>query len=100
VRSLQEAFAVWELYIDRGRESVKGLGERAMEVRYEDLVAAPAPELERLASMCGLNPTPGRMRKATSRVDRARAFRYRSDPALRAFSESVATRLVSRGYEA
>jgi hypothetical protein len=76
--------------------------DRWLEVRYEDLVAAPEEGARRVLGFCGLDWTPSyqrqfaRMRFSTGRID---AFRTDLDPASVALLEDVLrSRLCRLGY--
>jgi hypothetical protein len=96
--TLTGAFDLWELYVDRAREHVAALGERALELRYERLLVEPAAELERALAFCGLEAPAGVVEAAARDVDPGRAFAYRGDTALATFAEEVAPRLARHGY--
>jgi hypothetical protein len=95
--TLGGAFEIWEEYVDRGHEMVSLLPEdRAMEIRFEDLVADPSAVLERAAAIIG---GPGLDLSAATRLgDSSRSLAYRDDPVLSEFAASVADRLHARGY--
>jgi hypothetical protein len=76
---------------------VTRLGERALELRYEDFLASPAQCIDDLAEFCGLDDT-SKAVAAVAHVDADRAFAYRESPELRAFAEQNADRLGARGY--
>lgn len=51
---LQSAAQAWAATVRRARQAQAVLGDRFLEVRYEDLVRRPDEELERLCSFAGL----------------------------------------------
>jgi hypothetical protein len=71
------------------------MGDRALELRYEDLVERPAEVVAALARFCGV-PEAGDT--AVPRIDASRAFAYRRDPALVEFAGSVHGTLARHGY--
>lgn len=97
--SLARGVALWEEYVRAGRAHVHLLGERACEVRYEDLLAAPTEELNRLAAFCGLPVGPRELARVAAQVRAGRAAAYREDPALRRFAAAVAPRLAALGFD-
>lgn len=96
--SLAGAFDLWELHVERAREHVAALGDRALELRYEHLLCEPVAELERALAFCGLEAPAGLVEAAAGDVDRGRAFAYRDDAALSTFAADVAPRLARHGY--
>jgi len=97
---LDSAFAIWEAYVDRARDQLAGIGERGMEIGYEQLVASPEEALRRLADHCGLELPARRRRQVMAQIDAGRVEAFRSDPELVRFAGTVAGRLRARGYEA
>lgn len=96
--TLDEALTMWEQYVEKARIETAELGERAMEIRFEDLVARPAELVPRLARFCGVPEAAGG--EATRfAVEPGRAFAYRQDPELAAFAEARADVLRRYGYE-
>ena len=95
--SLEEGLSLWERYTREASQAVTRLGERALELRYEDFLASPAQCIDDLAEFCGLDDT-SKAVAAVAHVDADRAFAYRESPELRAFAEQNADRLGARGY--
>lgn len=87
--SLAGAYAVWETYLREARTHVARLGEQACTLSYEDLVADPRTQLERVAEFCGLAPSFVQFVTACDLLHGGRASAHREDPELRAFAESV-----------
>lgn len=44
----------WRAHVSAAREAMPALGDRILEIRYEELIAAPRPQLERLADFLGI----------------------------------------------
>lgn len=98
-RSLDTAFDLWEEYIAEASAHVKTMGDRAMEFRYEDLLAGDGGDLwPDLLAFCGLHTDNASLSQLPEGVKRDRASAYLSNDALAEFSESVATRLAAFGY--
>ena len=95
--TLAEALTMWEQYVEKGRQESAALGERALEVRYEDLLEQPERVIPVLAKFCGV-PAPARHEALLDGLERGRAFAFRRDPELAAFAGSVREVLARYGY--
>jgi hypothetical protein len=93
---LPEAFTMWEQYVEKARSEMAALGERAFEVRFEDLVGSPHEVASALARFCELpDPPSSPLRPLGDRV-----LAYRRDPRLASFALEVGERLRRYGYDA
>jgi hypothetical protein len=95
--TLAEALTMWEQYVEKAREELAALGERAHEVRYEDLLLRPQEVIPALAKFCGV-PAPARQGAALCRLESGRAFAFRRHAELAAFAGSVRDVLARYGY--
>ena len=87
---------MWEQYVEKGRQESAALGERALEVRYEDLLTQPAQVIPTIASFCGVEaPAPD---SSIRSLQPSRAFAFRRTPPLVAFAGSVRETLARYGY--
>lgn len=93
-----EGLSMWEEYITEARTHVASLGERALEVRYEDFLQEPEGLLEQLSAFSGLKASPDRIKELTSGINKDRAFAYRNEPELVAFANEMSDRLKVYGY--
>ncbi len=98
-QSLETAFSLWEDYIGEASRHVAERGERAFEIRYEDLLADPQDGLARLAAFAGLRPGAEDIARVGRTFDGSRASAWREDKQLADFAASVADRLVAQGAE-
>jgi hypothetical protein len=96
--TLEGGLSVWEEYVAEARAHVRELGERAMEVRYEDLLAEPVQRIGELLAFCDISPSAALLAKAAGLVRRERAYAYRSSQELNAFARGVAERLQAQNY--
>jgi hypothetical protein len=96
--SLDDGLSLWEEYMAEARMHVEELGERALELRYEDFLAEPLPALSKLAQFCGLPANPSAVQQAAGRVKLERAFAYRKNPELRQLADREAQRLAAQHY--
>ena len=94
--TLAEAFTMWEQYVDKAREESAALGERAFEVRYEELLLQPERVVPKIAEFCGVAPP--RHETLLDGLSPGRAFAFRRDPELVAFADSVSAILARNGY--
>ncbi len=88
---------MWEQYVEKAREESAVLGERALEVRYEDLLMQPGRVVPAIASFCQV-PAPARHGALLEGLEPSRAYAFRRDPELVAFAGSVREVLVRYGY--
>jgi hypothetical protein len=95
--TLAEALTMWEQYVEKAREESAALGERALEVRYEDLILAPQKVIPALAKFCGV-PAPTHPGAVLDRLEPGRAFAFRRRPELAAFAGPVRDVLARYGY--
>ncbi len=96
--SLLGAFELWEEYTIEARKHVTNRKDRAIEIRYEDLVQDPFPILYRLNQFCNLQADEESIHRAAQLARKDRAFAYRRDPELKAFADQVSDRLRKHGY--
>jgi hypothetical protein len=95
--TLAEALTMWEQYVEKAREESAALGERAFEIRYEELVTEPERVIPALATFCGV-AVPTALGGLLEGLEPDRAFAFRRDPALAAFAASVPGVLARYGY--
>jgi len=98
--TLEGGLSLWEEYVAEARTHVRELGERAIEVRFEDLLAEPIARMGDLAEFCGIAPSAALLGKAAGLARKERAYAYRSSPELNAFARGVAERLHAQNYSA
>jgi len=95
--TLAEALTMWEQYVEKARQESARLSERALEVRYEDLLTAPEQVIRALVGFCRV-PAPAPGGRLLDGLERNRAFAFRRDPELVAFAGSVRAILARYGY--
>jgi len=91
--TLEEAFTMWEQYVEKAREESAALGERALEVRYEELLTQPDRAVAALAKFCGV-AVPARLEG----FEPSRAFAFRRDTELVDFAQAMKSSLARHGY--
>ena len=95
--TLAEALTMWEQYVEKAREESATLGERALEVRYEDLLTQPERVIPAIARLCRV-PKPAQLEALLDDLDPSRAFAFRHDPELVSFAEAARGVLARYGY--
>jgi hypothetical protein len=95
--TLAEALTMWEQYIEKARHEATALGERALEVRYEDLLMQPGRVIPQIAAFCRM-PMPAQHGGLLDGLEPSRAFAFRRDRELVAFAYSVREVLARYGY--
>jgi hypothetical protein len=95
--TLDEAFTMWEQYVEKARLESADLGPRALEIRFEDLLTRPERVVPAISRFCGVPNV--ELSDQPELIDPSRAFAFRADPDLAGFSEAVGDRLGRYGYE-
>ena len=94
--TLAEALTMWEQYLEKAHQESAALGERALEIRYEDLVTQPGRIVPMIAQFCGV-PAPADG-TSVSGLEPSRAFAFRRSPQLTAFASSARDTLARYRY--
>jgi hypothetical protein len=95
--TLAEALTMWEQYVEKARLECAALGDRALEIRYEELLMQPERVVPALAAFCGV-PAPARLEPLLAGLEPSRAFAFRRNPDLVAFADSMRDILARYGY--
>ena len=98
VSSLEGGLALWKAYMTRGFGHVRELGSQALELRYEDLLLDPVPNLERILKFCGLQVEEKKLQDWSENLRSDRAYAYRNDPQLQALALQNRDLLAEYGY--
>jgi hypothetical protein len=96
--TLEEAFTMWEQYVEKARLETASAPQRHLEVRFEDLLTTPDEAIAGIARLCEVAPAADRDALLRG-LDPDRAFAYRRDVALRSFAGTVGALLEHYGYE-
>lgn len=96
--SSEDGLKMWQEYMQEARTHLEGLGERAIEIKYEDFLDEPVRVLETLSEFAGLEASPGRIKELTQDINKSRAYAYRSEPELEAFAKEHVDLLRTYGY--
>lgn len=97
---LEAGLQLWRAYTERASRHVADLGDRALELRYEDLLDAPDRLLARVLEFCGLDLDEQTLRSAVENIRRGRRFAFAGDPELAAFARTHHDTLAALGYSA
>jgi hypothetical protein len=95
---LSEGLSLWEEYLAAARQGTRGLGDRLLEVSYEDFLSAPQEKLALIASFCGLSPTADRLAAVAGMADGKRGRAYLADAELLQYTTAFKERLSEYGY--
>jgi hypothetical protein len=95
--TIEEALTMWEQYVEKARVECAALGERALELRYEDLLVQPERAVTLIAKFCGV-PMPTQPATLLEGIEPSRAFAYRRDAKLVAFAGFARDVLARHGY--
>lgn len=88
-QSREAAFDLWQRYVGRCFDTVKGIDNPVLTVKYEDFLDDPAAGIERLCEFCGLPCEQTRLEPLIAAINPDRKYGFQRDPELRAFYESV-----------
>lgn len=89
VLHLEEAFRLWEEYLELADRLTEGLGDALLEARYETLLANPSTEIERILAFCHLEPDPELLATTLQGVRTDRAFGFLQKEETRLFWQKV-----------
>jgi len=95
--NLPEALTMWEQYVERARLELEEVGERGLEIRFEELLQRPEKLIPTIARFCGV-PVPENPEGTFERIDASRALAYRQEPELLSFAETAGDVLSRHGY--
>lgn len=97
--TLEGGFSLWEEYMQEAQVHVHKLEDKAIEVKFEDLLREPYRILQSLTEFCELKPSEEALAKAAKQVRPDRAYAYRNDRRLQAFAQDMDDRLRIYGYK-
>lgn len=96
--TFEEGLTLWEEYMNEARKHVSNLRERALEIRYEELLSEPPILLRQAADFCELDVTQREIELVSKNLNRDRAYAYLKDPELKAIASNFSERLKLNGY--
>lgn len=86
---LEQAFRIWEEYLNWFERWTEKIEFDCREIRYEDLLSDPVRRFSDLCDFCGLNPPAGKIHEITASIRKDRASAFMNDEKLKAFWETV-----------
>lgn len=97
--NLERAFAIWLEYVEEARNHLKSLRDRAIQVKYEDLIDNPKEMLSMLADFVGLaKPSNTLIENIINLIDKDKKFVYQTDSHLMEFAKQKQDILKRFGY--
>ncbi len=96
--NIEGAFSLWEEYMRNAASVLTATGNRAINIRFEELVQNPRSTLSKLAAFCGLSSDSSDFTETWSAMDKTRAFAFRNQSALVDFARAMRDRLAAWGY--
>lgn len=96
--SPDEGLLMWEEYMEEARSHINNLGDKAIEIKYEDFLEHPARVLGELSEFTGLKARPGQIEELTKDINKSRAYAYKKDAGLLDFAGKHSTLLKEYGY--
>lgn len=98
-RRLEAGLDLWAEYVDRARGHLQDIGpERALELRYEDLLTHPHQTLSRGLEFCGCAPGSEQVNDTAAGFRADRAWAWTRDEELKGLAASHHEFLQQRGY--
>lgn len=96
-RSLEQVFILWEEYVDKAVQQVKDHDDNAIQLKYEDLLLNPEPNLKRILAFCGLTrkTIPSGLIRS---INASRAYCYKQHPELVEHANCWQDALAKYGY--
>ena len=99
VAQLDQGFELWKSYTQRAKKHVQNLGEKGLEIRYEDLLREPLKHLPGILDFCGLEVSRRQLEEKLDQITPERAFAYQGNPELVEFANKVSDYLAELGYQ-
>lgn len=96
---LEGGLSLWKEYLCQAEKVVEQMpAERVLNIRYEDMLLNPLPNLISCVDFCGVNASKEKVEHLVSNIDPSRAYSYAKDPELRVFCEQHKETLAKFGY--
>jgi hypothetical protein len=96
---LEDGFGLWEEYTSQAAAMIAQLpADRALALRYEDVLENPVKWLGESAAFCGLKVSETQLDSAVRKIRGDRAKAYETDAELANFAAKRADALSARGY--
>ena len=95
--TLAEALTMWEQYVEKARLEMADIEDRALEIRFEDLLEMPEQVVPRIADFCRASKAANDAVEYDD-LDAGRAYAFRQDASLAAFADTSRAILERFGY--
>lgn len=96
--SIEEGLLMWEDYILEARSNLKNLDDRAIEIKFEDLLSEPVTVLKNVTNFCDLESNDTAIEEVSKNIDKDRAYAFLNNPELKESAIQFADRLQTFGY--
>lgn len=96
--SLEGGFSLWENYLQCIEKDTQGLGDKFMQVRYEDILSSPRKHVEEILKFSGLPTAAIRDQDLVEYIRSDRAYGYKLNLELGKYAVEVEDRLQLLGY--
>ena len=97
-QSTAEGIVLWEKYVAEASRWATALGDRALEIRFEDLLAQPDRHIRALAEFCEVRAPEATVAELAADADPSRAFAFTEAPELVELAEHWEPILARYGY--
>ena len=98
VLSLDTGLLLWTQYMSHAQRHMDKVGDRGLDVKYEDFLQDPITELSRIAKFCQLSVADENMKRIAGNVQSDRAYAYLKNDELRQFADQNHSTLSEYGY--
>lgn len=96
---LEGGLSLWKEYLCQAEKVLERIpSHRVLNLRYEDMLLNPLPNLISCAEFCGINASLEKAERLVSNIDPSRAYSYANDPELQRFGEQHKEALAEFGY--
>lgn len=94
----EDAFDLWECYLQHAENHLAPLARQTFDLRFEDFLASPEVLTAKLAAFCGVSADSASVAEACFNLQTGRAFVYRTDSSLLELADRYRSRLAAHGY--
>ena len=95
--SLEQAFLLWEDYVEKATQYLDADSINTLQIRYEDFLEEPESILQEILTFCGIK-TDSHTLETLETFDSSRAFSYKNSPELLEFANRWSDTLARYGY--
>lgn len=99
VLSLDTGLHLWTQYMAHAQQHMAQVGDRGLEIKYEDFLQEPVAELSRIVKFCELSVSEEQMKRIAGNVRSDRAYAYLKNDELHKFADQNQSVLSEYGYK-